>query len=476
MSEGATSAVGQRAWPVAGWVPAVLLLLGTAAIGPSLGAIVRPAFVIGCGAAGWYAWRSSPRAHLQAALILFAFTPLVRRMVDLSAGFDQTGIMLVGPLLAILAPVPRLQHFLDGERSPGPQTAPMLIVAGCVAYATVLTLMQGEWMNAASGSLKWLAPLLYAAALSETADRDDLVQGATSAFMVILPIIGIIGIYQYVDPPAWDRYWMQFAPIMSAGQPFPYEVRTFSTMNGPASFATFTAAGLLLVCFLRSGWYTSLLVAPAALSLCLSLYRTAWLALAAGVIFCILFASTRVRAAAILFGILGLAVVAATVGPFADVIGERLASLGQGSEDSSAQERLEQLVTLWSQWDSSLLGNGFATVDVGSAGAMAIDGMIAACWFLMGIVVGLLCLVGLVWAVGNAISTAWHDRRREAIVVGALSCGALMQLPLANITSGELGFLFWTFAVLACLRSGPAAARPRGGLAHPRMAPARPRK
>ena len=52
---------------------------------------------------------------------------------------------------------------------------------------------------------------------------------------------------------------------------------------------------------------------------------------------------------------------------------------------------------------------------------MPVDGMIIACWLSMGIVVGLVCLTGLVWAVGKR-----PDRRmersagREAIVVGAL--------------------------------------------------------
>jgi hypothetical protein len=449
MSEDLMSAVSRRVWPVPGWAPAVLLLIGAVAIGPGLGASFRPLFVLSCGAAGWYAWRSSPCVHLQVAILLFAFTPLARRMVDLSAGYDQSGIMLVGPLLAILAPVPRLRYFLEGGRSLGPQMGPILVVGGCVAYAAALSMFQGDWMNAASGSLKWFAPLFYAAALSENADTDEMVRAATSAFLVILPITGLVGIFQYLEPPAWDRYWMQFAPIMSVGQPVPYGVRTFSTMNGPASFATFTAAGLLLVCFLRSGWYALVLAGPAALSLLLSLYRTAWLSLAVGVLFCLLFASTRRRAGIILFGILVAAVIAATLSPFADVIGERLATLSQGTQDGSVQERMEQYVTLWNQWDSSLFGVGFTTTDVGTAGAMPVDGMIISCWLTMGIIVGLVCLSGLMWAAANAVAAAWRDSRPELIAVGALGCGALMQLPLANLASGEFGFLFWTFAVLA---------------------------
>ena len=441
-------------------MPAVIVLVVTAAIGPSLGSLSRPMFVIACGAAGWYAWRRGAAAHLQAAIILFSFAPLVRRIVDLSIGFDQAGLMLVGPLLALLAPVPQLRQLLEGERSLGAQTAPMLIVAGCIVYVTMLTVFQGEWMNAAAGSLKWFAPLLYAAAVGLSADRDEMVQAAASAFMVILPITGVIGLVQYIDPPAWDRYWMQFAPIMSAGQPVPYGVRTFSSMNGPASFATFTAAGLLLICFLRPRWYSLLLAVPAALAFFLSLYRTAWMSLLVGILFCLLFAMSRRRAGAILCGLLAAAVIAATATPFGEVIGERISSLVDGSGDGSAQERIEQFVTLWTMWDSSLFGIGFSTTDVGSAGAMAIDGMIISCWLMMGLVVGMVCLFAVVWAAGNSMAAAWRDTRPETIMIGALGCGALVQLPLANLTSGEFGFLFWTFAVLATLP--PHTNIPRG--------------
>jgi hypothetical protein len=443
------AAAGRLTGPLHGWVPAVAVLVGTAVVGPSLGASARLLFILGCAAAGWYAWRRGPGVHLQAALLLFAFAPFVRRLVDVSAGYDQSGIMLAGPLLALVAPLPRLLSLFENDRPLDRRMAPLLIVGACVIYATALSLFNGDWTNAASGALKWFVPLIYAAALIDSADPDELVRAAASVFLVILPVTGLYGIIQYVDPPAWDRYWMSFAPIMSAGQPIPYGVRTFSTMNGPASFATFTAAGLLLVFFLRSGWQSLLLASPALLAFLLSLYRTAWLSVAVAVIFCLLFAATRRRAAIILLCLTGAAVLAATLTPFADAIGERLATLSEGTQDDSAQERFEQFVTLWSQWDSSLFGVGFTTTDVGSAGAMAVDGMIISCWLAMGIVAGLLCLSGIIWAAANAVAAAWHGRRPEAVIVGALGCSALAQLPLANISSGELGFLFWTFAALA---------------------------
>jgi hypothetical protein len=457
VSSGFSSIARLRPSSLTGIAPTIVLLAATILIGPHVGSLIRPAFIVGCAAAGWYAWRVSPAVHVQAALWLFSFAPFARRIVDLSIGYDQSGLMLVGPLMAILAPFPRLLTYFDDRKAPSPVLLSMMVFAGCVAYAATISLFQGDWFNAASGALKWTAPVIYAAVLLRDADRDEMVQGMASAFLIILPITGVAGILQYINPPEWDRYWMQFSPILSIGRPLPYEIRVFSTMNGPASFATFTATGLLLVCFLRSRWYTAILAMPAALALLLSLYRTAWLALAAGLMFCFLFDATRKRAALIGFGALGAIVFAAVLPPFSEVVTDRLATLTEGSTDGSAQERLEQYMMLWSQWDSSLFGVGFTTADVGSAGAIATDGTIIQCWLAMGIVVGLVCLIALVWATASMMVAAWRDGRREAIVVGAIGCGMLVQLPLATITSGELGFLFWTFAALAAL--GPSAAR-----------------
>jgi hypothetical protein len=384
--------------------------------------------------------------------MLFAFAPFVRRVVDLDAGFDPSGTLLVGPLLAILAPAPRVWKMLQARVSPRLELWPVLIVGICVVYASALTIMQADWMNAASGALKWIAPLVYAAALIEADERDELLQAAAWAFVLILPVIGAYGIVQYINPPNWDVYWMQYASITSAGLPLPYMVRTYSTMNSPASFATFVAIGMVIVCFGRLPWPLLLTTTPAAFALLLSSYRTAWISLAVGILFCLLFGSTRRKAGFISVGIVVVVVLAATLTPFGDSIAERVATLGEGSQDGSAQERLEEFITLWNQWDSSAIGSGFVTTDAGTAGAMPIDGMIIACWLTMGIFFGLVCLGTLVWASLNTVWTAWLDTSREAVIVGALGLGALIQIPLANITSGEAGFFFWTFAVLSTPR------------------------
>ena len=452
MRQEALDAAGVRSAPILpDWLPVAVLLGVTALVGPALGGAARPLFIVGCGAVGWATWHRGPAVHLRALLVLFAFAPFLRRLVDVTAGFDEKGVMLVGPLFAALAAAPELLRPADGrraERSAG-LTAPLLLVGGCVCYAAMISLFQGDFLVTVSSGLKWITPLIYAAVLVRCRPSSaDLLSATASAFLIIIPVMGLYGVFQYVDPPEWDRYWMQNAKILSAGEPIPFGVRTFSTMNGPASFATFTAAGLLVICLLRSGWRALLCAAPAVPALLLSSYRTAWISLLAGIVFCCFFGATRRRAlTTILGGVLAIGLTALLT-PFGDAIGDRFASFGSGAQDGSAQERLAEFATLWGQWDSGLIGRGFTITDVGSAGTMAVDGMIVACWVTMGIVVGLLTLAGFGWAIANALAAPFRDGRREFVLVGALACGALTQIPLADIGSGELGFLFWIFAIL----------------------------
>lgn len=450
------AAAPERAVP--GWLPAAALIAITALVGPQLGGAARPLFLLGCLAVGWYAWSRSPGEHFQAVLALFCFAPVLRRLVDLSAGFDPGGMMIAGPLLALLAPLPEFREFAlpEGRRVRG--LAPILVFAACAAYAVLVTVAHGELSQAAGGALKWFAPVVYAVALHRHAPAAENILGkAAGAFLVILPITGLYGIYQYIDPPAWDRYWLVHAPITSAGLPTPFEVRTFSTANSPAVFATFTAVGLLLVYVLRPGWLARIAMLPAVLALALTLYRTAWISLAAGVLFCLLMPVTRARAGGAVALLGGAIAVALIFTPFGDAVAERLATFGNASHDGSGRERLAEFAFLWSLPGSGLFGIGFQSVDTGTAGAMPLDGMIAVCWACMGIVVGIVCLGSLFYVIGLGLARAFRGGTREGAVLGALACGWLVQLPLACIVSGELGFLFWTTSALAACLPEPGA-------------------
>ncbi len=439
-----------------GWIDALVLVGIFTLFGGFLGGLARPLFLLGCLAVAISALRRGIYAHFQATLLLYTFTPFLRRMVDYGAGYESMGLMLVGPLLALLVPVFDLRRLFDGREPLDERLGPLALAGVCVLYTGMVTLIAGQFNDMASGLLKCMAPILYAAVLVYRADRDELLDAAVRAFYIILPVTAIYGILQFMQPQPWDVYWMQMAPIPSIGYPLPYEVRVFSVLNAPAAFATYTAVGLLLVTFLRTGWVSLLVMAPSSLALLLSLYRTAWVSLAVALLFCLLFARTRLKSQLVIIALIAAGFGALTIPPFSDVIGVRFASISNGSKDGSLIERFEQYETMWLLPDSSLFGKGFGGADVLTAGTTAVDGMIITCWQMMGIVAGLLCLCSLGWAIALAVYRSLRERSREAVMIGAVAMFNLAQIPFANILFSEAGFLFWTYVVLL-----PTAFHPR---------------
>ena len=428
---------------------AFLLVVLTAMIGPLVGAWARPLFILCCVGLAYLAWRQSPVAHVQATLIMFSFAPLLRRLVDASTGFDATGLMLAGPLLMLLVPLPELRPLLHRANIDS-GSATVLFLGVCVGYCVLLTAVLGDVMQAAAGALKWGAPLVYALTLQQHEERaEELLEAVAGAFVVILPAVGLYGIYQYVNPPDWDRYWLTMATITSAGLPAPFQVRTFSTMHGPAVFATYTAAGLAIVFFLRSHWLTRVMLLPAALALLLSLYRTAWLSLAAFLVFCMFFPVTRLRAL-YLIAALGIAISLTHLAPLiGEIIAARLSTLADLQSDGSGIERLAELATLWNLPDNMIVGRGFIAEDVAVPGAQPLDGMPAVLWMSMGIPIGLLAIAAILVPIQRSISGAFQRPCLGSVVLAGLGLGFLVQLPLASIVVGELGFLFWLLNALA---------------------------
>jgi hypothetical protein len=176
------------------------------------------------------------------------------------------------------------------------------------------------------------------------------------------------------------------------------------------------------------------------------------LSLGLSLLFCLFYPSVRGRAGPIFATIIGGGLVSLTIPGFSDALIERLQSFGQGSNDGSLQERLDQFRSLWNLPDSSVIGSGMApSGDAGIAGAMPVDGMLIACWLTMGLAVGAVCIAAFVWACGRMMVNAGRSGKRDAIALGALGCGFLLHIPFASLANGELGFLFWVFAAAACL-------------------------
>ncbi len=425
-------------------------------------AVARPFFIAGCAGLGWLAWRRGVAAHLELVIMLFAAAPFLRRVTDYHVGWDPSGVMLAGPLFALLVACAELYQLLSaGPAHRRAALKPFVLYGGCIAYAWMVSSVQGNIVPASTTMLRYAAPLLYGAWLACRGEPQAALAGATRAFTIILPIIGVYGLLQWLNPPEWDRFWMLMAPMDSIGLPLPKQVRVFGPLNSPASYAMFITCGLLLVMNARRGLLTLLLAAPACVGLLLSQFRTAWIGLAVGLLFFMMLPRTRRRSALFVVFLVAAVTVVATATPFADVVTKRLETLQSSpTEDGSGSARLEQGQYLLAHLDDFMLGYGLApqSADYHIQQAFAADGAIVISIVEMGLVVGTISLLALGWAGITAISRSWLVREPLVVAAGGIVAAQLIDVPLTGVTTGELGFLTWTFiAILIGLGARPRA-------------------
>jgi hypothetical protein len=435
------------------------VLLGTLLLAFIAPGIARPFFILGSAGVGYLAWREGCGRSVEAAITLYVFAPFLRRVVDLGIGFDPSGVMLVGPVLAIAIPAVELRHLLIRQEKEDEALLPLLLVGACITYGMLLSAFSGEFGTLGTTALKMYMPLLYAAWIMRSARNDpSVLEAATRTLFVLSPILGVYAVWQYVSPADWDRYWMLnvTGAISVLGRPEPYQVRVFSMMNSPASFGTYAACGLLLSAFCLRGWkapFMALLLAP---GLLFTYYRTAWISLVLGIVYCALFNRTRKSAGLVALALVVVTILAAGSADFGDAVMQRLETLtGSISDDGSGKARLGQLFETYRLVDEMGFGLGFARLSTPFNGIDTADGEVVTAIIAMGVIVGSIYLLGLVWAGTQAVMRISSSADPKLIVTGGVIIGLLAAIPLTGVTSGEIGVLFWVFIALATAQSKP---------------------
>ena len=63
----------------------------------------RMVFIAGSVAMAYHGYRRGGLPlHVEVVIVLFVVGPLLRRIIDLHTGYDASGMMLIGPLLAMV--------------------------------------------------------------------------------------------------------------------------------------------------------------------------------------------------------------------------------------------------------------------------------------------------------------------------------------------------------------------------------------
>ena len=365
----------------------------------------------------------------------------------------------------LAVPLPELRLLLR-QRSLGVY-APYAVMLACLLYGWALSAFRGDLFEATITGLKSFIPPLYAMVLIQRPDDSEpVLRSAARAFIFVGPVIGVYGIVQYLSLPDWDRYWMLNSPrLTSIGKPEPFGVRVFSTMNSPASFATFATCGVLLFGFCKRGWLSVLLVVPLCIALLLSAVRTAWIIAVIGIVYGCFFHATRGRSVLLTLFILG-AIVVVLLTPYGDLMAERLATLGTSPvQDGSGQERIREYVQLYTDMDRYLLGNGLAGTRAVDPKMLGIDGQTGRLRRHDGHLrrqhPRARCRLG-----GPARAGPRRSARSRSVwlAAAAIVLGNIVVLPLIIVASGEVSFPVWMFIALLTARpriAGGSSPTPR---------------
>lgn len=402
-------------------------------------------------------WRR-PGLYIGFTWWMWFLTPEVRRLMDYVQGWNPINPVMLAPYLisaltffTLIYHLPKLQF---------KHLFPFSLIFLGLFYAYCIGAYREGVSSATFQLIEWLMPVVFAFYIVVHWRKYLVYRNAVQrTFVWGSLVMGAYGLIQFLNPPAWDQYWMASSPITSIGYPNPFEVRVFSTLNSPEPFAMVMMVGLLL---LLGG--DGLLRWPAAavgsVSFLLSLVRQAWGGLLIAVVLVI--AQSRRAQPGLLVTLLVVALLATpllTVGPVADSINERLETLTDLSQDNSFQARVEfykeTMPVAFLNPDGEGLGSTGRSTKLSASGGTgelgedaAFDSGVMEIPFVLGWPGSILYISGLTWLLIYAL----RSRNSEdffAVASNSIAVSLLTLLIFNDSVTGVVGMLLWSFMALA---------------------------
>lgn len=345
-----------------------LLLIGLGAFGAKILNFLYPitAFVI-----GYFFYFRYPILYNGLVWWIFFLTPFVRRICDwrLGAFTPPSGsYILLAPFLVTLVSGHTLYVNIPKFREQG--SAPFILALAAVVYGYLVGVINGDLIKTTTSLLEWITPILFGFHLYVNWRRYPIyTKNIKRVFIWGLLVMGTYGIYQFLVAPEWDRLWMVGSGMdSSAGSPVPLGMRVWSTLNSQGPYADYAATGLLILLSCEGS-----LVVPAAsvgaLSLLLSLVRTAWLGWIAAMLSLIVSLTPkqkfRIVIAVTIFIIVMIPLI--NMEPFSKVILGRLETMTNLQSDGSGQARQLTYALLIDDALSEVVGQGIGSFDTDSA-------------------------------------------------------------------------------------------------------------
>lgn len=322
-------------------------------------------FPLGAFSLGVFLYRRYPAHYVGFTWWMWFLAPFVRRLIDYRCGYFTPGTYTVTALLVTAISLETLIRYLP--RVWNQAGLPFILCIGSVLYAFAVRIVRQPILGPHSEFiilLQWLTPLAFAFYLFIHWPRYPAYRDAVQrTFLWAVIVMGLYGVLQFLLVPPWDRqsmFWTLGAYEGWMGKAEPLEIRVWSTMDTPFTFAVNMLPGLILLLLSRSPW-RFVAAGVGYLSFLLTQHRTAWYSWAIALVLLIPSLKGRHQFRMLLSGLVLLGVVAAlaTQEPFSTVIHERLETFANLAEDGSGQSRLAQFQAVQNLAMTEVVGFGF---------------------------------------------------------------------------------------------------------------------
>src|SRR5579864_3726277 len=445
------------------WLPQALLWLFTAAlIGAHQGTVLTLAFPLLAILTGLWLYFKSPARYVGFMWWLWFLSPEVRRLADWSKGaYTPTSLIQVAPLaVTMISGLSLLRYYPVLAQRRG---LPVLLILAGLAYGLLIGVVSAGPLAAVYVLADWVYPILIGIhIMANTRQYPEYRDVIVSTFIWGMLVMGAYGLVQFFIMPAWDSMWMISSQMASQGDPVPYGVRVFSTMNssGPFAFAMMGAMVFVMAAQHRVRWIAGAL---GFLAFALSLVRSTWGGWVIALAIQLVKSSNRVRvrilATAVLLG--GLCVPLLAVGPVADRMQQRLQTLVNLNDDQSYAARNEFYATFAKTAFTDVQGEGLGATgtstklsseggDLGKYGNF--DSGVMNIPFVLGWPGTLLYMSGILWLLMRAVLASFalrDDKYAGACLSLSLAVFAMLVFTNSLVGTGGLLLFMSIFSILS---------------------------
>jgi hypothetical protein len=446
------------------WLPQAFLWLVTGAlIAAHQGTLLTLAFPGLAFLTGLWLYFRSPARYIGFMWWLWFLSPEVRRFADWSNGaFTPTSLIQVAPLaVTMISGLSLLRYYPVLAQRRG---LPVLLILAGLAYGFVIGVVSSGPLAALYDLANWLYPVLIGFhIMANTRQYPEYREVIVNTFIWGMLVMGAYGLVQFFIMPQWDVLWMLGAQMNSQGDPVPFGVRVFSTMNssGPFAFAMMGAMVYVMAAQHRVRWIAGAL---GFLSFALSLVRSTWGGWVIALVIQLLKSSNRVRVRIIVTAMLlvGLCVPLLAIGPVAERMQTRLDTLVNLNDDTSYAERNEFYATFAKTAFTDVTGEGLGATgtstrlssdsgnDLGKYGNF--DSGVMNIPFVLGWPGTLLYMSGILWLATRAVLASF-TLRDDKFAGACLSLGVAIfaMLVFTNSLVGTGGLLLFMsfFSILS---------------------------